>query len=388
MSIQAPRIGIVDTCCPAPYGLGVLATRPLGGTEATVLKIVHALQGKFRFSLFQRNAPTSNGSGGCAMHPLDKAFEDQSCQAFLVINSWKVACRLRRFHPQAPIAVWLHVHPGRHNRQMGAALAKANIDVICVSDSQARQLSDFFGSGPQPEISYIHNPIADDLVPDDTPRNPDRLFFCSSPHKGLRQVFRQFAALRERFPKLTLEVADPGYLSWDTGKIPEGVWLRGSLAHDRLIARMRRALCLFYPQDSFAETFGLVIAEANAVGTPVLVQRGLGANDEVVSGDDQLIDSTDLDQLSARIRQWQTEFPSVQCQPCFRLGYVSARWQQRLESMLSGAASHNPTTGPAHRNTTLFSEFRGPKFAKNYVKTNRLRHDGEGKRYFKEFQCK
>ena len=52
MSIQAPRIGIVDTCCPAPYGLGVLATRPLGGTEATVLKIVHALQGKFRFSLF------------------------------------------------------------------------------------------------------------------------------------------------------------------------------------------------------------------------------------------------------------------------------------------------------------------------------------------------
>ena len=66
MSIQAPRIGIVDTCCPAPYGLGVLATRPLGGTEATVLKIVHALQGKFRFSLFQRNAPTSNGSGGAA----------------------------------------------------------------------------------------------------------------------------------------------------------------------------------------------------------------------------------------------------------------------------------------------------------------------------------
>tara|TARA_R110002096_G_scaffold235626_1_gene425956 strand:+ start:1060 stop:1392 length:333 start_codon:yes stop_codon:yes gene_type:complete len=110
------------------------------------------------------------------------------------------------------------------------------------------------------------------------------LFFCSSPHKGLNQVFRQFAALRERFPKLTHEVADPGYLAWDTGKIPDGVWLRGSLSHDRRIGRMRRALCLFYPQDSFAETFGLVIAEANAVGTPFLVQRGLGANDEVVCG--------------------------------------------------------------------------------------------------------
>lgn len=87
MSVHAPRIGIVDACCPAPYGLGLPATRPLGGTETTVLKIVRALQGKFRFSLFQRNAPASDGSGGCAMQPLDKAFQDQSCQAFLVINS-------------------------------------------------------------------------------------------------------------------------------------------------------------------------------------------------------------------------------------------------------------------------------------------------------------
>ena len=147
-------------------------------------------------------------------------------------------------------------------------------------------------------------------------------------------MFRQFAALRERFPKLTHKVADPGYLAWDTGKIPDGVWLRGSLSHDRRIGRMRRALCLFYPQDSFAETFGLVIAEANAVGTPFLVQRGLGANDEVVCGQDQLIVSTDLDQLAQRIRQWQTAFPSVHCQPCFRLNHVSALLQQRLESML------------------------------------------------------
>ena len=153
MSVHAPRIGVVDACCPAPYGSGIPAPRHLGGTEATVLKIVRALQGKFRFSLFQRNAPTSDGSGGCAMQPLDKAFQDQSCLALLVINPWKVACRLRRFHPRVPIAVWLHVYPGRHNRQMGAPLAEANIEVICVSDSQARQLSRFFGLGPHPTIS-------------------------------------------------------------------------------------------------------------------------------------------------------------------------------------------------------------------------------------------
>lgn len=334
MSVCHPTIGIVDPCCPAPYGPETRAARPLGGTEATVLKIVGALQSVFRFRLFQAKAFASDRFDGCATRLLENAFQDRSCRAFLVINSWKVACRLRRFHPRIPISLWLHVHPGRHNRQMGVALAKADIEVICVSKSHARQLSEFLSHKSLPAISHIWNPIADDLKPDDTPRNPDRLLFCSSPHKGLAQVLQQFAVLRESLPNLTLEVADPGYLSWNVGAIPEGVWLRGSLSHDRLISRMRRALCLFYPQNSFAETFGLVIAEANAVGTPVLVQQGLGANDEVVSGPDQLVDGSNADQLAERIRQWQASFPLIAAHPEFRLSRVAGMWRRKLSTML------------------------------------------------------
>ena len=338
-----PAIGIVDPCAPSGYALSE-NDAPLGGTEATVIKIAQALQGRFRFFLFQANAHKCQSRCKHAPIPLEHAFQDHGCQGFLVINSWKVACRLRRAHPQKPIALWLHVHPGRHNRQMGKRLASADIDVFCVSKSHCESLKRFLLDGPMPKISHIYNPIADDLTPDTTPRDMNRLFFCSAPHKGLKQVLAQFDALRERLPNLTLEVADPGYLRWDVGPIPDGVWLRGRLPHDRLIARLRRSLCLFYPQDKFSETFGLVIAEANAVGTPVLVQRGLGANDEVTCTAEQLIEANNLDQLEARVRYWQRNFPRLQTDGRFRLIQIAGQWHEALSNMVSvgpGQASEN-----------------------------------------------
>jgi len=329
-----PAIGIVDPCAPTGYGLAT-DNRPIGGTEATVLTVVRALLGRFRFFLFQTNSHKCEDRSRHAPQPLEHAFQDCGCRAFLVINSWKVACRLRRFHPNTPITLWLHVHPGRHNREMGPRLAKANIDVICVSRSHSESLKHFLSDRAAPNIKHIYNPIDEDLRADETPRDLNRLFFCSSPHKGLAQVLSQFATLRQRLPDLTLEIADPGYLSWDVGPIPEGVLQVGRLPHDRLIARLRRALCLFYPQDRFAETFGLVIAEANAVGTPVLVQRGLGANDEITCDAEQLIDAKNVDQLEARIRQWQRDFPRLKTDDRFRLGHIATQWEEELARMLS-----------------------------------------------------
>ena len=48
------------------------------------------------------------------------------------------------------------------------------------------------------------------------------------------------------------------------------------------------------------------------MGTPVLVQRGLGANDEVTCTAEQLIEANNLDQLEARVRYWQRNFPRLQ----------------------------------------------------------------------------
>lgn len=263
----------------------------------------------------------------------------------MVINRWKLAVKLRKRHPDRPVLLWLHVHPGRHNRAMGAALRDADIPVICVSRSHARALGTFLDPHGRPVTTWIPNPIPDELHPGACPRDRDRLLFASSPHKGLAEVFEQFAALRRHLPRLTLAVADPGYLRWTVGPPPEGVVVLGSLSHPQLIDEMRRALCLFYPQTSFAETFGLVMAEANAVGTPVLVHAGLGANDEVVADPRQRIDGRDPAQILERITAWRRQPPAVQANPDFRLSRVARNWRRLLS--LTAAARAGRLTIPA-----------------------------------------
>lgn len=326
------RLAIVDPLAPRPYaGLGA-DLHGLGGTEATVVRVAEGLGPTT--TVFQSARSRPERVEGIAYAGFDPTTQLPGApEAILVINAWKVALRLRRSHPDARIAVWLHVFPGRHNRVMGPALAAAGIGIICVSASQAAFLSGFLHA-PRPAIGYVPNSIADDLRADATPRDPNLLLFASSPHKGLDQVFRAFATLRKRLPELRLEVADPGYLRWPAGELPMGARLVGRLDPLALSQRMRRALCLFCPQTRFAETFGLVIAEANALGCPALLHAGLGANDEVASDTTQLIDATDPEAIAARILAWRAVPPRVAARPEFRRAAVVEAWRAMLSEML------------------------------------------------------
>lgn len=327
-------VAFVDPLAPQPYSGAPGALTGLGGTEMTLVKICERLGLNRQIVVYQRARQSLDEvvagvryAGFDVKRPLAK-----EPSTIVVINSWKVALKLARTHPEARVLCWLHVFPGRHNRSLTAELRAADIEVVCVSETHANWLRQFLGANA-PSIRHIYNPIADDLVPDDTPRDPDLLLFASSPHKGLGQVFRRFEALRDRFPHLKLAIANPGYLAWPTGRVLAGVRPLGRLEHRDLIGWMRRALCLFAPQDEFAETFGLVIAEANAVGCPALLQRGLGANDEVASDLGQCIDASDPDMIADRIANWRTAEPAsprAQARPDFRLSSVTAQWSALL----------------------------------------------------------
>ncbi|SHJ25774.1 glycosyltransferase [Wenxinia saemankumensis] len=324
---QVP-LAIVDTLAPHPYSDRNDSLIGLGGTEATVIAVVMALG--IEVDVRQAARQDTDRRGPVRFAPLDLARPLPGDPArIVVINSWKVALKLRRLHPEAEIAVWLHVFPGRHNRGMGPALAQAGIGVVCVSAALADHLVRRAGA-PTPRIDVVPNPIPDDLVPDATPRDPDLLLFASSPHKGLDQVFTAFAAARAELPDLRLAVADPGYLRWRTGPVPDGVEMLGRLEPPRLHALMRRALCLFYPQTMFAETFGLVVAEANALGCPALLHRRLGANDAVASDPSQLVDVRDPAQILERLRAWRDHPPDVAGRDEFRLSRVRLAWLDRL----------------------------------------------------------
>ncbi|MHA6346884.1 glycosyltransferase [Roseivivax sp. CAU 1761] len=327
------RVALVDPCCPAPYAMASLDGRGLGGTEATVLRVFGGLAGAADTIHYQHGRGHPACDGTLRFAPLEIALHrERLADTIVVINSWKVARRLRRLNPEARILVWLHNIPGRHNRRMGQELAAAGIEVLTVSDSQRRRLVTFLREQSEtlPRVLTVANPIEDSLRPDATRRDPDRLFFASAPHKGLAEVFDRFEAMRAHFPGLRLRIADPGYMSWPLRRPPEGAEILGPLPRAQVIDEMRRALCLFYPQTTFAETFGLVIAEANAVGCPAILHRGLGANDEVASSAEQVFDTTDDAQLADRLRRWRELAPAVAARDEFRLPRVLDRWREVL----------------------------------------------------------
>lgn len=337
-------VTFLDALAPRAYSGRPGDLAGLGGTEATLVRICERLAEQWPVTV--RQAARTGGeeqvngvryAGWDVRRPLD-----ESPDVIVVVNFWKIAPKLARLHPSARIIVWQHVFPGRHNRAYAAALRQAGVEVICVSAALARWLRSF--AGPEaPCISHIPNPISDELTPDTTPRDPDLLLYASSPHKGLAQVFRRFEALRSRIPALRLAVADPGYLAWPAGRAPEGVVPLGSLPQAELHRWIRRALCLFYPQDHFAETFGLVIAEANALGCPALLHRGLGANDEVASDPSQCIDTGDADAIAARIGEWRALVAGKSlafARPEFRLSRVVAQWRTTIRARIP----FSPTT--------------------------------------------
>lgn len=324
------QITFVDPLAPRPYSGAPGQLVGLGGTETTLVRIAERLSRHMAVTVRQaaRSGPSAI-AGGVHYAGLELTHKLPGApQAIVVVNSWKVALKLARMHPRARVLVWQHVFPGRHHRVLGPRLAAAGVEIVCVSATHARWIEEFIGTDC-PRVRHIHNPIPDDLHPDATPRDPNLLLFASSPHKGLSQVFDRFEALRGRFPKLRLVVADPGYMRWPARRAPRGVLALGRLDQGKLVNTMRRALCLFYPQDQFAETFGLVIAEANAVGCPALLHRGLGANDEVASDLSQCIETTDPRAIVDRIASWRASDrlrPLATGRAEFRISAITERW--------------------------------------------------------------
>lgn len=322
------RVGIADPSAPISYDFRSLGEPGVGGTEATILRIVRALGETCRFTIFQACRSSRTISETTVFAPLEEIYFTRNLPVLLVINSWKLACKLRKAHPGARILLWLHVYPGRHNRRMGEALARAGVMVICVSRTHMEAVRALAGPGPQ--LTWIYNPVPDGILPGQDRRDPGRLLFASSPHKGLEEVLEVFTGLRRVLPALRLEIADPGYLRYKLPELPAGARYLGSLPHSALLQRMRGSLCLFQPQRRFAETFGLVIAEANATGTPVIVRQGVGANDEVVSSREQVVDHSDSGKLADLIRQWQKCYPLITPKSDFRMSKVGKNWTRLI----------------------------------------------------------
>jgi glycosyltransferase involved in cell wall biosynthesis len=346
-----------DPSCLEPYDTGTLRRQALGGTEATVIRVADALGAL----VAQHNRTETSGR-------YRTPEKNPDVTHVIVTRDSRALPRVREIYPNARILLWLHdqLKPGSKRAGWLASTAdlmrELAVTVVCVSDSQRRGVEAALRTLRMENLRThtVYNPIDDALEPDGSPIDRNKLIFFSSPNKGLKFTLDAFRALRRRIPELRLVVGNPGYKVRKSVLI-EGVEYLGPQPQPRIHAEVRTALCTFFPNFVIPETFGLVFAESNALGTPVLTcDRGsalevLGDRSQVLpvtlaarvyekllthvspgwrAGPARLAASLGLfDAFAERISTWRDGArPTVGPDPRFRLAAVTEEWRKLLGS--------------------------------------------------------
>lgn len=329
------KILIVDPTCPKPYDANSLLTTPMGGTEATVIRLAEALAAsgeEVRVTQHNRTEVTKYG----AVYTPFGSNGDFKPTHVIVLRAPLVLRTARTQYPNAKLFLWCHDLFAANGWDVGfQAVVDTQAIPVVVSDFHRTQMYEVMRSinfkGEVPS-KRIYNPIADDLRPDNTPVDNNKLVFFSSPHKGLQRtldVFKNFQNFKE-LKDMKLYVANPGYFPDGVTNSSDMVVNVGANTHGQVITHVRSALGVFHLNGVFPETFGLVHAECNAVGTPFLSSR-LGATPELCDHPAELIDVMDNKAVIERIIQWKTlSRPRVRGQANFRMTKVLREWKELL----------------------------------------------------------
>jgi glycosyltransferase involved in cell wall biosynthesis len=238
----------------------------------------------------------------------------------------------KKQYPRAKLYLWCHdLFEPKHWADGAQAIVDTQAIPIFVSDWHKQEFYHLLKSinfQGQINAKRIYNPIDTELVPDSTPIDKDKMVFFSSPHKGLEHTLKVFECFSnfEELKDTKLYIANPGYFKdLDVAKYKNVINL-GPLPHNEVIKHVRESLAVLHLNPVYPETFGLVHAEANAVGTPFLTSK-FGANPEVQDHPQELIDVRENKTVIDRLIGWKKYGrPKVRANPQFRLNKVAREW--------------------------------------------------------------
>lgn len=245
------KINFLDLVSPHPYHKGSLEERPMGGTEASVIRVATALD-KCGHETKISNDPSTWGD------------------VTVVLRN---PCDLK--YPESPCVLWEHDLMSREwisDESIGLCKKKAD-RVIGVSKFHKDQLTKVLGT----ECFYIYNPVAEYCKPGI--RDPFKLCFLSSPHKGLKKTLEVMAELLKWDDRYRLHIANPGYYPSSTIST-EKVINHGEMLHKDAMALLATCQLMIQANDVFPETMGIVYAEANSCGVPAITYD-IGAAKEI-----------------------------------------------------------------------------------------------------------
>lgn len=327
------RIAFLDYSCPFPYDADTLATTPMGGTEATVVRVAEGLAARgHHVAVFQHNR-TSEGTG-LAHYPVYGKLSFKPDAVVLLRDPKRVSIARTKYR-DANLFLWCHDFNLNEVVEHYPSLKDTGVKILGVSRTHKSLILDALltriGDVRGVTADFVYNPIADDLLPDETPVDPNKLVFFSSPHKGLEHGLHLFSRISHTWNDYRLFVGNPGYLP-SPALFGDKVVNLGPLTHSEIIKHVRSAFAVFHPNLVFPETFGLVHAEANAVGTPVIAHR-LGATPEVLDRPaEQLTDCRSEKAVIDRIDFYRRNGrPKVQGKDAFRLSNILKEWERLLK---------------------------------------------------------
>lgn len=313
-----------DPCAYKPYTYNTLRSEALGGTEATVLRVARGLAKEgLDVSLFQlidphRDEATIDG----IRHVHDSS--ELAPDVVVHLRTARFVNAMKETYPKARHLVWMHDLGGPHLKDEPLD----GQELICVSNFHREQFLTAMPTGVKLSLpTVIYNPIEIDGLR--YPKIEGRLGFFSSPHKGLDQVisaFKQVGSLGRE-----LVIGNPGYMP-DANNHGANITYLGQLPHCRVMEEMSKCQVLFYPQTTWPETFGLVLAEANAMGTPVLC-HDFGAAKEVLQaeiGDNPgnwVVDCSNPEMVKTALERMLESPNPVRADPRFSLENVVADWK-------------------------------------------------------------
>jgi glycosyltransferase involved in cell wall biosynthesis len=322
----------IDPVCPKPYCPLTLETEALGGTEATVVRVTESLARYHDVTVYQHNREQLVVSPKGVTYIGAPHRVVLTPDVVILLREGGYLKAVREAYKNAKLYLWAHDLPDAWLTDCARAMAKTGATLLCVSEFHRTACIDWLQARglPVPQVKVVFNPIDDALQSIPSVRvKKNKLVFFSSPHKGLPIALHYLEGLRRFNPRYRLFVANPGYLpSQGAGK---GVVRLGSLPHSLILEHVRDALCVFYPNYVFPETFGLVLAEANAVGTPVLTHPHGAATEVLGYGSKQLVDCREPKLVIDRLESWRAgDRPIVTANAEFRMSTILGRWRRLL----------------------------------------------------------
>ena len=329
-----------DSSHPAAYDFNTLAQQAIGGTESSVLRLAELIAASHhRVTVFQHARRQQQQQNGVEFIGPQQKKQLQAVDVIVVLRKDRQLTDWQQRFPEARTFLWLHTTKKRefvlkrllgHNRR-SVFIGNSQTHAQHLIDQLHHNLFGRFLSAigvPRMTVDFGYNPVPQPKLPKPVKRQSNQLIFLSAPNKGLTEVLRHFKQVKAALPAMRLLIANPGYR--DQTEIKQaGVEVLGALPQTELWQHVAASLCVFYPQTTFAETFGLIYAEANGLGTPVLA-HDIGAAREILHPNNPLIDCHDSQLVIKTLQQWQKNLPAVHYRDIFSEQAIHRQWSELL----------------------------------------------------------